>query len=907
MVARREPTEKEDRTEAESGPRRPVFNADEIDQQLYEHRGSSLWLGRYSPSEIRPWFDRFGITAALHREGFPDFEIVVEGLDAFHQALRVYEHAGPGARVLVDLRARETRLPSESPGAEPEPAVLEIEWLQAERPDGSFSPARPHLPGQRRPGLGIGRAILRMLFDVARRHGLEGLVAHPERFHHAWLYGPGFRFKDPARQGLLIALRRDLAALDLAQAAWAIEFGCVRSRHTGETFSWTSSIQVLPMSSRMRAVMRSREYLEARDRAAGDAAFALDAERFDRFYAEIREESRGTIAPVDRASRDSGRREAAVSQERSINELFDRIVETHADRVAYRYKKDGTWHDLTWRQQREAVERIARSLLALGVERGDRVCILSDTRLEWVQVDFATLQVAGVTVGIYPSSLAEDAAYVADHSDAAVLFVENAAQMEKVASVRDRLPKVRHVVAFEKGVGSAAFPEVLSWEAFLARGEGVDPASVRERAAAVGPDDLASLVYTSGTTGLPKGAMITHGNIVFASWSASQCLELAGDETTLLFLPLAHVFARLVVHFSMRNAVTVAFAESILAVGDNLREVRPHFIASVPRIFEKVYDKITSGVAEKGGVKAKLFGWAIGVGRQVSALQQSGKPIPGGLAFQRKLADRLVFSKIQAALGGRMRFAVSGAAPLNPAIAEFFHACGLLILEGLGMTENTSFTNANRMDRFKFGTVGPVGPGIEMKLAADGEILFRGPNVMKGYFKSPDATAETIDRDGWLYTGDIGEIDRDGFLKITDRKKDLIITAGGKNIAPQRIEGMLKSSHFISNAMAFGDRQRYVVALVALDLDQVGHWAASHGVDVSDRVGLVSHPKVRELIDGEVARANNSLASYESVKKVRIVPVDFSVEGGELTPTLKVRRRVVVEKYRSLLDEMYRD
>lgn len=336
-----------------------------------------------------------------------------------------------------------------------------------------------------------------------------------------------------------------------------------------------------------------------------------------------------------------------------------------------------------------------------------------------------------------------------------------------------------------------------------------------------------------------------------------------------------------------------------------MKEVRPHFIASVPRIFEKIYTKVMSGVQQAGGLKAKLFQWALHAGYEVSRMQQKKQAVPPLLAVKHALANKLVLHKIQDAFGGRLIWAVSGAAPLNKSVAEFFHACGVLILEGIGMTENSSFSNVNRYDDNKFGTVGPVGPGIEMKLAPDGEILFRGPNVMKGYFKNAAATSATIDADGWLYSGDVGEIDADGFLRITDRKKDLIITAGGKNIAPQRIEKIICTSPFISQAMAFGDRKHYVTALITLNPESISAWAEAQGIEFKNLEELARHPQIRDLIEREVNEKNKELASYESVKKIRILPKDFSIAGGELTPTLKVKRKVVTEKYRTTLEEMY--
>jgi long-chain acyl-CoA synthetase len=426
-------------------------------------------------------------------------------------------------------------------------------------------------------------------------------------------------------------------------------------------------------------------------------------------------------------------------------------------------------------------------------------------------------------------------------------------------------------------------------------------------ASAITRDELASLVYTSGTTGNPKGVMLSHGNLMFASGSVSGALPIEPYFETLLFLPLAHVFARLIVYVCVRNALPLAFAEGIPQVGENLKEVRPHFIASVPRIFEKVYDKITSGVQEAGGLKEKLFNWAIGVGMEAGKYRQAGKPLPGLLAFKHNLADKLVFSKIHAALGGRLQWAISGAAPLSKTIGEFFHACGVLLLEGLGMTENSSFSNVNRIEHYKFGTVGQVGPGIEMKLADDGEILFRGENVMQGYFRNTEATAETIDSDGWLYSGDIGEIDDEGFLKITDRKKDLIITAGGKNIAPQRVEQTLKLSKYINQIVAYGDRRKYLTALVTLELDNVKGWAAENGLSYNDPSELCTKPEVQALLKSEVDALNRNLASFETVKKIRILPGEFTVESGELTPSLKIKRKVVLANYQALLDEMYAD
>ena len=375
----------------------------------------------------------------------------------------------------------------------------------------------------------------------------------------------------------------------------------------------------------------------------------------------------------------------------------------------------------------------------------------------------------------------------------------------------------------------------------------------------------------------------------------------------MLALPLPHVFARIIVYVAIRGAITINIGESIEKAAENLREVRPHFFASSPRGYEKAYVRITTTPQDAGGIKYKIFKWALKVGYAVSRLQQQKKSVTGLLAFKHKLANKLVFSKVKAGLGGNIVYVVSGAAPLNKALAEFFHACGILILEGLGMTENTSFTNINRYDNYKFGTVGQIGPEIEQKIAPDGEVLFRGKNNMLGYYKSPDETAETIDKDGWLHTGDIGMIDDDGFLRITDRKKEIIVTSGGKNVAPQRVENIMLTSRYIGQVVAYGDRKKYLTGVVTLDQDQVGEWATKQGIPFGKWEKLSKHPKVVELIDNEVQEKNKSLSSFETLKKVVIAPNEFSVESGEQTSSLKVKRQVVIDKYKKQLDALYED
>jgi len=591
--------------------------------------------------------------------------------------------------------------------------------------------------------------------------------------------------------------------------------------------------------------------------------------------------------------------------EKSIYELFKNICEKNRDKIAYRYKSGTNWKPVTWGEHQETCKKISKSLMALGIEKDDKVNILSWTRLEWIQVDMATVSIGAVTVGIYHSSLPDDCAYIINHSDAAVLIVENQDQLDKISKVRNNLPHLKHIVIID-GEPSGV-KGVMTWQEFMSKGMNVADDEFLARTAEIRPEDVASLVYTSGTTGIPKGAMITHENLVFTSWSALQSILVQPHFETLLFLPLPHVFARIIVYVCIRAALTVNIGESMDKAADNLKEVRPHFFATAPRAYERTYIRITSSVQDSGGIKYKIFKWALRVGYAVSQLQQQKRPVTGLLAFKHKLANKLVFSKIQAALGGNLVYAISGAAPLNKALAEFFHACGILILEGLGMTENTSFTNVNLYDNYKFGTVGPPGPEIEQKIAPDGEVLFRGRNVMLGYYKNPEETAETIDKDGWLYTGDIGAIDDDGFLRITDRKKDLIITSGGKNVAPQRVENIMLTSRYIGQVVVYGDRKKYLTGVVTLNQGQVGEWATKQGIQLSSWEELCKHPKVVELINNEVQEKNKSLSSFETLKKVIISPNEFSVKSGEQTSSLKIKRKVVTEKYRARLDALYED
>jgi long-chain acyl-CoA synthetase len=591
--------------------------------------------------------------------------------------------------------------------------------------------------------------------------------------------------------------------------------------------------------------------------------------------------------------------------EQTVYTLLRKVSEVNKKVIAYRYKKEGRWQTVIWRDMLETCKKISKSYIALGLDKGDKINILSDTNLEWIQLDFAAVSIGCVTVGIYASNAAHDCAFIINHSDAKLLFLENHDQVEKIAKIRNQIPGVEKFILL--GNDSRGLDWLMTWNMFLEQGKSITNDAFRSGTDAVEPEDIASIVYTSGTTGVPKGVMISHQNLLFASESVQKSLYLEDHFETLLFLPLAHVFARIIVYLCLRSNITIAIAESINKMIENLKEIRPHFFCSVPRIFEKVYDKILNGMTDRGGLKASLFQWALTIGKKVSHKKQQKQAIPSILNIKYALANKFVFRKIKSTFGGNIVFAISGAAPLNKNITEFFHACGLLILEGLGMTENVSFTNVNRYDNYRFGTVGQPGPGIEQKIAEDGEILFRSKNIMPGYYKNSKATAETIDKEGWLHTGDIGEIDEDGFLRIKDRKKDIIITAGGKNIAPQYIERFLQTSHYVNQVVVIGDSKKYLTALITLKKGEVEKWAAEHSIVFDDMNELVNHSTLNSMIRKEVDTTNSRLSLFETVKYFTILPGEFTIESNELTPTLKIRRKIIMEKYKEQIEAMYQN
>ncbi len=591
--------------------------------------------------------------------------------------------------------------------------------------------------------------------------------------------------------------------------------------------------------------------------------------------------------------------------ERSIPELFWARVAKHPDRPMQRIKKYGQWLDTSWKQVGDEVKALALGLIDLGHQPGEAVSLLSQSRGEWTRCDLAILSAGGVTIPVYPSLLPEQIQYVVQDSESKYLIVEDKAQLQKALKIKGELPAIRLLMVIDPS-GCKLSDSILSLEQVVARGKKRDQADLRARLDAIQPSQVATIVYTSGTTGNPKGVVQTHGNHLAATEAAAAIGLGTEEDVDLLFLPLAHSFARLEEYTQLRVGTTTAFAEKIELIADNLAEVKPTILFSVPRIYEKLHAKVLAGVEQSPPFKKKLFGWALGVGTQVSRLKVARQPIPPLLDLQYKIATKLVFSKIHARLGGRLKYCISGGAPLGREIAEFFHAVGVLILEGYGLTETCPVLTANRPEHYKFGTVGPALPGVELKIAADGEILGRGANIALGYFKREGDTKEAFLADGWFATGDIGEIDGDGFLKITDRKKDLIVTSAGKNIAPQNIENLLKNDLLVSQAMAYGDKRKYITALITLDPEQAPVWAKANGVADTSPQGLASDPKVLARVQSAVDAVNRKLASFEQVKYFKIVAQDFTPESGDLTPTLKVKRKVVTAKYQSLLDDMYR-
>lgn len=613
----------------------------------------------------------------------------------------------------------------------------------------------------------------------------------------------------------------------------------------------------------------------------------------------------------------------------TLIDLYQSQLRMGGHRPALRSKRHGRWTTTTWEEWNRKSRAVAAALMRAGIAKGDRVAILSNTREEWVVADLAILMAGAVTVPVYPTLTAREAAHILQDSGAVAVFVENPQQLEKLADpeARPLLDAVKVTVVFDcqslrdiphhdhqrtvscqqvaerLGIATHVLTDfVNAGETLLEQPESVS--QLDERMRSVTDQDLASIVYTAGAAGRPKGVMLTHGGLCFEIRAARETLEASGRDEQLLFLPLAHIMGKLLFVVNIDVGGTVTFAESMLRAIDNAAEVSPTFFGSVPRVFEKFFEVTEKRVAEQSRAKQRLYRWAIDVGRRMARLRRRGVAPSLALVLEHRYADKLVLARLRSRFGHRLRFAISGGAPLSAELGEWFDAIGITVLEGYGLTETTGACNLNRPYQLKFGTVGPPLNGVENRIAPDGEILVRGPNVMRGYWNDPDATAEMIDADGWLHTGDIGFIDADGMLKITDRKKDLIVTAAGKNIAPQSIENMLRQCPWVGQCVVVGNGRKYLTAVMTLNQRAVSRWAEENDRPV-DWKQLARDPELRAMIQIDVDAVNHRLARYETIKRFAIVAEPFSVANGELTPTGKVKRNVVIKRYEDLIASLY--
>jgi long-chain acyl-CoA synthetase len=583
--------------------------------------------------------------------------------------------------------------------------------------------------------------------------------------------------------------------------------------------------------------------------------------------------------------------------------VLDRVAAT-PDREAFRYPVGERWESIDWRGVGERVHAIAAGLLALGVRPEERVAIAAGTRLEWVLADFGVLCAGAATTTVYPTTPAADVAFILRDSGSRVAVAEDDEQVAKLRAHRAELPDLVRVVTLDgtpdgDWVIDLAELERLGRDHLLA-----NPAAVDEAVAKVGPESLATLIYTSGTTGRPKGVRLAHDNWTYEGTAIQALGILSPDDLQYLWLPLSHSFGKVLLSAQLAVGFASAVDGRIPKLVDNLAVVRPTFMAGAPRVFEKVQHRVTEMAG--GGIKRRIFDWAVAVGGRVAALRRAGEEPTGLLRMGHAVADRLVFGKLRARFGGRLRFFVSGSAPLSAEVAEFFHAAGVLILEGYGLTETSAASFVNRPDRFRFGTVGLPLPGTQVRIGEDGEVLVRGRGVMRGYHQLPQETAATLDEDGWLHTGDIGELDQAGFLRITDRKKDLIKTSGGKYVAPQSIEVLFKAvCGYASELVVYGDGRPYCVALVALDPEPITAWAAANGLGSLPFAELAAHERVRALIAADLEELNRRLPRWETIKRFAILPRQLTVEDGDLTPSLKLKRRVVTAKHHDLLESLY--
>ena len=585
--------------------------------------------------------------------------------------------------------------------------------------------------------------------------------------------------------------------------------------------------------------------------------------------------------------------------------MLEHSIQHYGSKPALAHKpKGGTYQDISYTELGESVDAFSKGLNALGVQKGDRVALLSENRPEWAITDFGCLKAGAVTVPMFSTLTAAQVGYILKDSGSKIICVSTSSQLEKVTAIRDEVPTLEQIIVFDPIEGEC--PEgVIQFEAVCeldGQGQGIgvrNPSDTSE-------DDIATIIYTSGTTGAPKGVMLTHANFISNLQACKSLIDISDADVLLSFLPLSHVFERLGGHYlPLISGAKVAYAESTFTVAQNMREVAPTVMLSVPRLYETMHDRILRTVQEGSSLKQKIFHWGVSVGSSVSSAIQKGKKPSAILQLQQNIADKLVFAKLKAATGGRLRFFVSGGAALPQSIAEFFHAAGILILEGYGLTETSPVISMNHPAQWKFGTVGVPVPGVEVQIAEDGEILTRGPHVMKGYFNNESATAEVINGEGWFHTGDIGIIDEDGFVKITDRKKNIIVLSNGKNVAPQPIESELVQSPFINQIILVGNERKNLAALIVPNFDALKAWAAENNVATDDLATMLETREVKQHIQREIRSRLTDFADFEQVRRFTLLDTEFSQEADEMTPTLKLKRNVIIERYGDAIAEMY--
>jgi len=589
----------------------------------------------------------------------------------------------------------------------------------------------------------------------------------------------------------------------------------------------------------------------------------------------------------------------------TLHSYFIQCAHHYGPRTALMVKEAGAYREITYRQFGEQVRDFALALSTLGVQRGDRVALLSENRPEWAVSDFAILSEGAITVPVYQTNSPKEVAYILNNAEVKVVIVSTGEQLEKVRSIRSDVPSLERVIVMDP----VDAPDFETFASLLEIGRErfeMEPDQYGEHVRRTQASDVATIIYTSGTTGEPKGVMLTHENILFNVQAAGPVVPVTEEDRCLSFLPLSHVFERTVGQFFMIfHGISIAYAESIDTVAENMGEVKPTIVVSVPRLYEKMYAKVLDKVHAGPPLRQKIFFWGIETGKKLTPFLLQREKGPLLLRLQYALADRLVFRKIKERLGGKLRYFISGGAPLSREIAEFFYAAGVTILEGYGLTETSPVITANHHDRIKFGTIGPALQGVEVRIAEDGEILTRSPSVMKGYFQNETATKKAIDEEGWFHTGDVGEMDEDGFVRITDRKKDLIVTSGGKNVAPQYIENILAADKYISQVMVYGDKRKYLTALVVPDFGALSAVLKEKGIEAKGAKDPVFSSEAHAFLFSRVEERLRDLARYEQIKKIALLDHELTQEAGELTPTLKVRRKEVTRKYFDLLDVLY--